>query len=283
MRQSFTTLRWWTTAIAAAVLLGACATQLPTLPALSTSGSHQPGKVVWHDLITPDLTASRAFYGSLFGWTFDEVSSGYVLVRNQSRMIGGMASLDSPQQAGYWIPLMSVADVDRSVDQVSRAGGDAVLKPFDLPGRGRVALVRDPQGAAFGIIRTIGGDPVDAKAPLNEWLWHEVWSQDVAASERFYKSLVGFTARQDDSEGLDYRFMSADGQPRMAVAQKPGDREGSTWAVYVRVADVAGMTKKAESLGATVLMAPRADVRNNTVAIITDPTGAGLVLQEWNQ
>jgi predicted enzyme related to lactoylglutathione lyase len=266
-----------------ATLLAACGTQRPNLPALSTSGAYQPGKIVWHDLVTPDLAASQDFYGKLFGWTFDEVTTGYVIVRNETRMIGGMASLDSGNRAGYWVPQMSVPDVDKAVNKTTSAGGQALLKPFDLPDRGRVALVRDPEGGVFGLIRTARGDPPDSPAALNEWLWHEIWSQNVEASERFYTSLAGFTVSRDKSQGTNYRLMTAGGRPRLAVADKPGDLPGNTWAVYVRVADVDAMTAKAESLGATVLMAPRSAVRHGSVAIITDPTGAGLVLQEWKQ
>jgi len=48
----------------AATLLGACATQLPTVPALGPDGSVALGKVVWHDLVTPDLDRAQAFYGA---------------------------------------------------------------------------------------------------------------------------------------------------------------------------------------------------------------------------
>jgi uncharacterized protein len=267
----------------AATLLAACATQLPNLPALSTSGVYQPGKIVWHDLVTPDLVASQEFYGELFGWTFEEVTTGYMIVRNGTRMIGGIASLDSGNRAGYWVPLMSVADVDQAVSRTTGAGGEALLEPFDLPGRGRVALVRDPEGGIFGLIRTTSGDPADSSAALNEWLWNEIWSQNVDASVQFYSSLAGLTVSRDESQGTDYRLMTGGGQPRLGVAAKPGDLPGNTWAAYIRVADVDAMTAKATTLGATVLMAPRPAVRDGKVAIITDPTGAGLVLQEWEQ
>ncbi|MFL7868771.1 MAG: hypothetical protein AB8I58_08085, partial [Anaerolineales bacterium] len=52
----------------AVVFLGGCASRLPELPVIGTEGNTLPGKVVWHDLVTPDLDKSRAFYGELFGW-----------------------------------------------------------------------------------------------------------------------------------------------------------------------------------------------------------------------
>ena len=56
-----------------ALALSACAPKLPILPALTVEHTEQwiTGKFVWIDLIAKDVDASRAFYGALFGWTFD--------------------------------------------------------------------------------------------------------------------------------------------------------------------------------------------------------------------
>ena len=54
------------------------------------------------------------------------------------------------------------------------------------------------------------------------------------------------------------------------------------WLPTIRVADVNATVARAVSLGGRVIMAPREDVRNATVAIIADPTGAALTLQQWD-
>ena len=54
------------------------------------------------------------------------------------------------------------------------------------------------------------------------------------------------------------------------------------WLPTIRVTDVHATVAKAVALGGRVIMAPRDDVRNATVAIIADPTGAALTVQQWN-
>jgi predicted enzyme related to lactoylglutathione lyase len=48
-----------------------------------------------------------------------------------------------------------VADTDAAVAKVAELGGSVVVEPFDTPA-GRIALVTDPQGAAFSVIQPPG-------------------------------------------------------------------------------------------------------------------------------
>jgi predicted enzyme related to lactoylglutathione lyase len=54
------------------------------------------------------------------------------------------------------------------------------------------------------------------------------------------------------------------------------------WLPAIRVADLNAMVARAVSLGGRVILAPRPDMRNGTIAIIGDPTGAALTLQQWD-
>ena len=265
---------------AAAILTAGCATQLPEVPALSDSGTWLPGKVVWHDLVTPDIAGAKSFYGGLFGWSFDDVSEDYTLVRHEGRLIAGMAKLRTTKYASYWVPLVSVPDVDRAVAGTTGSGGERLVKAFDVPGRGRVAVLRDPQDAVFGVVRTIQGDPVDRVPGNNEWLWNEVWTSDVAAAGSFYRNLVGYDVSERTVADQPYTFLARDGLPRVGLLPKPSPDIGNTWVCYVKVADVDAAVAKVAGLGGNVLMAPTAEVRNGTVAIIADAHGAGLVIQE---
>src|SRR5882757_7307056 len=90
------------------------------LPALNTppSAEHHPGKMVWADLVTPDLAAAEKFYGALFGWTFQHIragSSNYAVVMLDSRPIGGLVEKTLPSSERHqsaWLTFMAVGDVD---------------------------------------------------------------------------------------------------------------------------------------------------------------------------
>lgn len=261
-------------------LIAGCATQIPTVPPIGTPGISLPGKVVWHDLLTPNPASAREFYGELLGWTFEDVGSGYTLARHDGRLVAGIAKVDKPEENGHWITHLSVQDTDAVLAYTRESGGDVILKPFDVPGRGRVALLRDPQGAAFGVIQSSTGDPEDRERTVSEWLWDEVWARDVPSAISFYEGVARFEAAEAQVFDVSYTYVKSEGKPRFGFIEKPGDEIEPTWVSYVLVDDVAAAVAKVDSLGGTVLLAPDARVRDGSVAIVTDAQGSGFVMQE---
>jgi predicted enzyme related to lactoylglutathione lyase len=217
----------------------------------------------------------------LFEWTFEDLSDGYAIARHNGRLVAGVARLDLTGRSSNWLPLVSVADMERVLTDASAAGGKILLEAFELPERGRVAVLRDPQGAAFGVVQSSHGDPADRRADVNEWLWNEVWTDDVTAAIAFYQVVGGYRPAERSIGGVRYRYLERDGRPRVGLLDKPSEDIGNTWVVYIRVADVGAAVQKVASLGGKVLMAPTAAVRNGTVAVLADPNGAGFVVQEW--
>jgi predicted enzyme related to lactoylglutathione lyase len=51
---------------------------------------------------------------------------------------------------------VGVNDPDATVAKAKELGASVLVEPMDIPGVGRFAVLQDPQGAAFGVIR---GDP----------------------------------------------------------------------------------------------------------------------------
>ena len=52
----------------------------------------------------------------------------------------------------YWMVYFTVSDVDKSFKDATSAGAQELLAPADFPG-GRYAILNDPQGAAFGLLK----------------------------------------------------------------------------------------------------------------------------------
>lgn len=262
------------------LLLVGCATQMPTVPPIGTAGVSHPGKIVWHDLVTPDPKSAKEFYSGLLGWTFEDLTSGYSLARQNGQLVAGVAKLNVSGEPAHWLPLMSVSDIDSALGHTTGSGGEVVLEAFDLPGRGRVAVVRDPEGAAFGVVQSSVGDPEDRRRVVNQWLWNEVWIDDAAAAVEFYGAMEGFEVGESDAFDVRYKYLTRNGIPRFGFLEKSSKNIESTWVSYILVEDVDDAVSRVESLGGTILLAPNPEVRDGLVAIVTDPSGAGLVLQE---
>lgn len=270
--------------------LGAGCTNLPTAsPFKGAELSSTPliGKFVWRDLVTEDPDAVKPFYAALFGWQFEEgraLGAPYTLVKSGGQYIAGISKTRRPQAdqpVSQWLSFMSVADVDRAVEQTRAAGGSLVAGPLDLPNVGRGAVVVDPDGAPLGLLRSSIGDPADTAAPtLNRFLWTEHLSRNPQTSADFYASLAGFEVRKVDFGGRPY-WVLVKGRERAALLRNPIAVDRPIWLPYVRVEDPAASAARAAQLGGRVLLAPRADLRNGTLALIADPTGAVLALQKW--
>ena len=97
-------LRSAVVAVATALTLDGC-TSAPLLstrfPPIAAGGSQLPGKIVWHDLVTQDPAPVQRFYTGLFGWQFDQITSGYAVARNGDRLIGGVAKIDSQASGSH--------------------------------------------------------------------------------------------------------------------------------------------------------------------------------------
>ncbi|MCG6942358.1 MAG: VOC family protein [Thiohalocapsa sp.] len=275
---------------AAALVLAGCAAVDPArIPAIDTAGSttRLPGKIVWHDLLSEDPAAAKRFYGGLFGWTFRDVDIGggqtYTVIAHAGRAIGGMVDgrgINRGINVSRWIPVLSVADLDAAVAAVHDNGGNVFQAPVEIPERGRVAVVGDPQGAVLTLLQSRDGDPPDRPIPNGGWLWNELWSSDPRLAIAFYRRLL--PAYQEASAKRDaYTYLESQGQPRVGVLPNPVSGIKDTWMAYVRVADPAATAAAAERLGGQVLLPARKNPLGGEVAILNDPTGAGFLVQSW--
>lgn len=288
-------------ACTAPLLLSACASLQLSLPAITETptGEHHAGRIVWHDLLTDEPEAVRTFYATLFGWEFEPVGldiglgdgPAYYLIRHQGRLIAGMADLNQIDTGGrdkerlsQWVALMSVPDVDAAAARVTAAGGRVLTPPTDVADRGRLALIEDNQGAFIALLETRDGDPPETDAPIGGFLWDELWASDVDAATDFYVAVTG-ASRGDyriDAQ-RSYRYLASDGEARAGILPRPDEELPPVWVSYLRVAEADAITAQVPALGGRVLLAPQPRDVGGEVAVITDPSGAGLALQTWEE
>jgi uncharacterized protein len=117
----------------------------------------EPGAFCWAELMAKDLGRSAAFYKPLFGWG-TRGDPRYTEWTLGDRSIGGMIRIqeDWGDVPPHWLVYFQVEDCDRSVEQAKGLGAKVMMGPQDFPGVGRMALLNDPQGAAFYLIKLTG-------------------------------------------------------------------------------------------------------------------------------
>jgi len=117
------------------------------------------GTLCWADLSTPDQEGASKFYSSLFGWAImkedEEPEHNYFHIKNGEEFIGGIppASHRDPNIPPHWLAYFTVSDCDASGAKAKELGAKFLMPPTTFEDVGRIAVVADPQGAAFAIFQ----------------------------------------------------------------------------------------------------------------------------------
>ena len=277
-------------AVPAALLAPRAAFASDGWPALGAGSSvRRHGQWIWQELLTGDPDAAAEFYGRAFGWTFERRGFGgraYRLAQRDGRPVGGLVRIaDGPggrTPAARWIGMMSVPDVDAAAVRVTGAGGRVLAGPGVQLGRGRVALLADPEGAPFAVIRTVDGDPEEREPRDGEWLWRELWAGDAARMASWYRDLGHYGLRRLVHAGdQDEWLLSSGDSPRAGVIARPELVRFSAWLPYLRVSDLSAALRAVTGAGGRVLLEPSPQRRAGRVAIVADPQDGPLGLAQW--
>jgi hypothetical protein len=116
----------------------------------------EPGAMTWSELNTRDPEAAKAFYGDVFGWSFEEKEyerGAYTIISNDDEGIGGVSGRVQAEAPAHWLVYFAVEDLDSTLETARERGGEASAGPFDIAEVGRIAVIKDPWGAFFAVIQ----------------------------------------------------------------------------------------------------------------------------------
>ena len=236
------------------------------------------GTFCWIDLGTDDASGAKAFYGGLLGWEFDDLPTGekgtYTICRLGGKAVAG---LYDGAEAASWGSYVKVEDVDRATGRARELGAEVLVEPFDAPGGGRVATVRDPAGAVVSLSRP--GEQFAAEVVNQDgaWTWNELTAPDLAAAVAFYRELLGWVAA--DIGGTVARTSFSLGDMLVGGGHAPIGPENPTprWTISFWVADADRCVERAQELGGGVVLPPM-DIPIGRFAILSDPGGAAFTV-----
>ena len=121
-----------------------------------SEGSGAAGVFVWDELGTSDVDGAQRFYEEVFGWTTSDMGpefGGYRIFNQGDTGIAGLMALPDDSIPAHWQPYVAVDDPDRTTARAAQLGGSVLVEPMDVAKVGRIGVLRDPQGATFGIIK----------------------------------------------------------------------------------------------------------------------------------
>ncbi|CAM5341343.1 hypothetical protein GCM10010222_54000 [Streptomyces tanashiensis] len=118
-----------------------------------------PGTPVWNELLTYETSSIGKFYRTVFGYEVEPVAStdhDYATLHVAGAAVASLHGVGNalPRDRGpHWMTYFEVADTDAAAGLVQELGGQ-VLRPPREGTAGRLALVADPEGAVFTLVRS---------------------------------------------------------------------------------------------------------------------------------
>lgn len=240
--------------------------------------AYEPGTPSWVDLGSPDVDATAAFYKTLFGWERQDLgpeAGGYGIFTLNGRQVAGVGPQQNPGPPN-WTTYISTDDVDAAAGRVTAAGGMVFMPPMDVMEEGRMAIVADPSGAAFGMWQPRNMKGAELVNEAGTLVWNELQARDTSVAG-FYEQVFGWKADTSEFGDSTYtQFMVNDRaiagmmpMPPMVPAEVP-----SYWLVYFAVDDCDASVATASGAGASVTV-PAMDIPSvGRFSVLTDPQGA---------
>lgn len=121
----------------------------------------ETGAMVWNELNTRDPERAAQFYGDVFGWETRpfEGDGGppylTIHVGGEDRGVGGIMDTRAfeAEVPANWMVYFAVDDADAAAAKAQDLGGTVAQEPMDVSNVGRIAVLHDPGGAHFAVIK----------------------------------------------------------------------------------------------------------------------------------
>ena len=254
------------------------------------------GQFFWYELMTSDPQAALAFYGDVVGWTAQPFGDApgdepYMVVSGSAGPVGGVMAIPAEAKdcgmTPWWGGYVGSGGVDADAARLVAAGGRVQREAEDIPGVGRFAVMADPGGATFMLLKGSSPDEMDPVPPMamGHVGWHELYSGAFDADLDFYTAAFGWTKGEamdmgemglyqlvSQTGGSDFQSMSG------AIMPQPKEMPVPLWLFYFIVGDIDAAVERVTAGGGTVLNGPMAVPGGGWIIQALDPQGAMFAL-----
>jgi len=244
------------------------------------------GDFIWYELLTGDADVAQRFYGDVVGWTFADSGNSDVDYRIGSAGEHGVCGLMAitPEMAQHgarptWLGYIAVEDVDRCVESVEHGGGKVMMPAMDIPNVGRIAMMTDPQGAPFYVMKPSGEGESLAFAydqpRAGHCAWNELVTSDQEAAWHFYGVRFGWVkdGAMDMGPMGSYDFIRHGSVLGAMMTGRP-EMGPPHWNQYFRVPDIDMAVAAIEAGGGQVINGPMEIPGGDFALNGIDPQGA---------
>ncbi len=249
--------------------------------------NHKPGSFCWFELGTTDQEAAKKFYGSLFGWSADDMPMGpdgnYTMFKLDGRVVAAGYTVGgqmAPNVPPHWALYVAVQNADGAAARIEAIGGKLLKPAFDVFDAGRMAVASDPTGAVFMVWQANKNSGTGLTGVDGTVCWADLNTPDPARAAEFYKALFGWDATKGETDSSGYLHIKNGDEFIGGIP--PGEyydpKLPPHWLIYFQVSNCDDRVAKATGLNAQVLFPPSDIPNTGRMAILKDPQGAAFAL-----
>lgn len=247
------------------------------------------GDFIWYELLTTDADAAQAFYSDVVGWNIADSGleeRDYRILMAGEVAIGGLMQLTQEMTANGarpgWLGYVGAKDVDATVAAITDTGGSVQMPAWDIPNVGRIAMVADPQGVPFYVMRgaSEGTSTAFSQSGHGHCAWNELTTRDVPQALDFYGRHFGWQKGDVMPMGEmgDYQFITQNGTTIGAMSPYIADGGAPHWTYYFTVANIDAAVEKIGTDGGKLLNGPHQVPGEAWIVQGLDPQGAAFAL-----
>ena len=250
---------------------------------------YTPGTFCAVDLAAADVEKGKAFYPGLFGWEPGDSYREWTPCLLDGKIVAGIFRQPADQrEAGIpsnWVSYVSVTDADLSVARGVELGGRVLAPPSDIGEGGRMAVLADPQGAAFALWQPIGYAGVQLVNVPGALTWNQLSTSDPEAAIAFYTELFDWTTEAPEGgDGAFWSFKNSEGWLNGGVmGLPPGTDAPPNWTPFFASAELKEHEARVKELSGAAL-SPILPVPAGELFVAQDDQGAvfGLFAGEFD-
>lgn len=242
------------------------------------------GRFLWHELLARDADAAKRFYPAVTGWASISVpypgqDAVYMMFVNGQAGVAGIQPYPAEALAAgamsAWLPYMGTDDTDDTCRKAVSLGATQLMAPYDIETVGRIAVLRDPQGAQFAVLTPSPAGMPETTPVVGEFAWHEMTADDPKASIAFYQRLFGWklTHSMDMEKDGVYQMFGLSGFTYGGFMGRPASSAPTAWNCYIRVADLDASIEAVTRGGGRIMMGPHAVPNDDRIAVALDDQG----------
>jgi hypothetical protein len=176
----------------------------------------------------------------------------------------------------HWMLYIATDNIDETARRAAELGATVVAQPFDVMDAGRMAVIRDPQGAMFSLWQGNKTTGVAAKNEDGAFCWADLNVPDQKSAADFYSKLLGWEAvtGEHDTSGYLHIKNGEEVIGGIPTAEQRNPNAPPHWALYFQAADCDTTVNKAKQAGARVYAGPHSLENVGRFAVVADPQGA---------